>query len=94
MGENVKLKAVDSHELDAYVSPPAGEPVAGLVVLQEAFGVNRHMRSVADGYAKDGFLVIAPALFDRIERDVELGYEGEDREGGLLLPGKAIPQIT
>jgi dienelactone hydrolase len=51
--------------LDAYVAQPSGEPIAGLVVIQEAFGVNRHIRSVADGYAKDGFLVLAPALFDR-----------------------------
>jgi carboxymethylenebutenolidase len=91
MGENVKLKADDSHELNAYVSHPAGEPIAGLVVLQEAFGVNKHIRSVADGYAKDGFLTMAPALFDRIERGVELGYEGEDRERGIALARQSNP---
>ena len=91
MDENVKLKADDGHELDAYISHPAGEPIAGLVVLQEAFGVNRHIRSVADGYAKDGFLAIAPALFDRIERGVELGYEGEDRQRGLALARQSNP---
>jgi carboxymethylenebutenolidase len=80
MGEHVKLKAADGHELGAYVARPAGEPIAGLVVLQEIFGVNAHIRSVADSYAKDGFLAVAPALFDRVERDVELGYEGEDRQ--------------
>lgn len=78
MGEQVKLKAEDGHELDAYVAAPASKPVAALVVVQEVFGVNAHIRSVADGYARDGFLAVAPALFDRAERGVELGYEGED----------------
>ncbi len=94
MSEHLKLKAENSHELDAYVSAPAGEPIAGLVVLQEAFGVNRHIRSVADGYAKDGFLAIAPALFDRIERGVELGYEGEEMQRGIGLARQSNPADT
>ena len=94
MGETVKLKANDDHELDAYLSHPAGKPIAGLVVLQEAFGVNRHIRSVADGYAKDGFLVIAPALFDRIERGVELGYEGDEMQRGIALARQSNPADT
>lgn len=80
MGEYVSLKTTDGHELGAYVARPEGEPLAGLVVVQEIFGVNRHIRSVADGYARDGFLAAAPALFDRIERGVELGYEGADAQ--------------
>jgi carboxymethylenebutenolidase len=80
MGETVKLKAADGHEFDAYVARPAGEPIAGLVVIQEIFGVNSHIRDVADSYAKDGFLAVAPALFDRYERGVDLGYEGADME--------------
>jgi carboxymethylenebutenolidase len=76
--ENIVLRAADGQELGAYVARPAGEPVAGLVVIQEIFGVNEHIRRVTDDYAKDGFLAIAPALFDRIEPGVELGYEGED----------------
>ncbi len=94
MGETVKLNADDGHELDAYLSPPAGEPIGGLVVLQEAFGVNRHIRSVADGYAKDGFVAIAPALFDRIERGVELGYEGEEMQRGIALARHSNPADT
>ena len=78
MGDSVKLRASDGHQLDAYLAMPEGEPVAGLVVVQEIFGVNAHIRRVADGYAQDGFLAVAPALFDRIERKVELGYEGAD----------------
>jgi carboxymethylenebutenolidase len=85
MGEFIALKAVDGHELSAYVARPVGEPLAGLVVVQEIFGVNAHIRSVADGYAKDGFLAVAPALFDRIERGVELGYEGADRETAMTF---------
>jgi carboxymethylenebutenolidase len=83
MGEHGKLRAFDGLELDAYVARPAGEPIAGLVVVQEAFGVNRHIRSVTDGFAKDGFFAVAPALFDRIERGVELGYTGEDMQKGI-----------
>ena len=80
MSDRVSLIAGDGHELEAYVAKPEGEPIAGLVVVQEIFGINEHIRSVADGYAKDGFWVIAPALFDRYERGVELGYEGADME--------------
>jgi carboxymethylenebutenolidase len=80
MGEWVKLRAADGQELSAWVARPEGEPIAGLVVVQEIFGVNAHIRSVTDGWAKDGFLAIAPALFDRIEPGVELSYEGADME--------------
>lgn len=78
MGEFVMLKASDGHELSAYVARPEGEVKAALVLVQEIFGINSHIRSVADGYAKDGFLVVAPALFDRMERGVELGYDGAE----------------
>ncbi len=91
MSERVKLKASDGHELGAYVSRPDGTPIAGLLVIQEAFGVNAHIRSVADGYARDGFLAIAPAMFDRIERDVELGYTGDDLQKGIALAKQINP---
>ena len=90
MSEFTTLKAADGHELAAYVARPAGEPLAGLVVVQEVFGVNAHIRSVADGYAKDGFLAVAPALFDRIERGVELGYEGADMQRAMSF----IPRLN
>ncbi len=87
MSERVRLTAADGHELDAYVAKPTEEPIAGLVVLQEIFGVNQHIRSVADSYAKDGFLAIAPALFDRYERGVDIGYEGADMQKAMsFLP--------
>ena len=89
MSENVTLRAADGHELNAYVARPEGEPIAGLVVVQEVFGVNAHIRRVTDGWARDGFLAVAPAMFDRIERGVELGYEGDD-----LVKGRSFsPRI-
>ncbi len=87
MSTDVKLRAADGQEFSAYVARPAGEPIAGLVVVQEIFGVNPHIRSVADGYAKDGFLAVAPALFDRIQPGIELGYDGADMQTALgLIP--------
>lgn len=80
MGEHITLRAADAQELGAYVAHPAGTPLAGLVVIQEIFGVNDHIRRVTEGWARDGFLAIAPALFDRIEPNVELGYEGADMQ--------------
>ena len=89
MSEYVTLKAADGHSLSAYVARPGGEPLAGLVVVQEVFGVNPHIRSVADGYAQDGFLAVAPALFDRVERGVELAYEGADLQRAMSF----IPRL-
>src|SRR5580698_1227618 len=89
MSDYVDLTASDGHILRAYVARPEGEPIAGLVVVQEIFGVNRHIRSVADSYAREGFLAVAPALFDRIERGVELGYEGADMQRAMSF----IPRL-
>jgi carboxymethylenebutenolidase len=75
--------------MSAYVARPDGEPIAALVVVQEVFGVNAHIRSVADGYARDGFLAVAPALFDRIEPGIELSYEGADMQTAMSL----IPKL-
>lgn len=88
MGKAVKLQAGDGHQLDAYVAEPEGAPRAGLVVVQEIFGVNPHIRSVADRFAKEGFFVVAPAIFDRVEGQVELGYDGEAMQQGMALAQK------
>jgi carboxymethylenebutenolidase len=88
MGSFTTLKAADGHELKAYVATPEGSPIGGLVVVQEIFGVNESIRSVADAYAKDGFVVVAPAIFDRYERDLELSYEGDDLKKAFELYGK------
>ena len=75
MGQMIELTASDGHTLGAYRADPAGAPRAGVVVIQEIFGVNAHIREVADDYAAQGYLAIAPALFDRSRPGVELGYD-------------------
>ena len=84
MGIRVALRAADKHTLAAYrVGPEDAE--RGLVVVQEIFGVNHHMRKVCDRFASLGYAVVAPALFDRVQRDVELGYTPEDVKIGREL---------
>jgi carboxymethylenebutenolidase len=88
MGKTLTLTASDGHTLSAYRADPAGKPKAGLVVVQEIFGVNSHVRELCDGFAKDGYAALAPALFDRVQRGVELGYAGPDIEKGREIRGK------
>jgi carboxymethylenebutenolidase len=85
VGKFIDLTAKDGHSFGAYVAEPSGKPRGGLVVIQEIFGVNEHIRWVADGYAADGYYAVAPAMFDRSERGVEIGYEPADRDKGLAL---------
>jgi len=94
MGEWVRLQASDGNELQAYVARPEGEALGALVLVQEIFGVNAHIRSVADGFAKDGFVVIAPALFDRFEKGVELKYDGSDMQRAFGLYGQLKPETS
>ncbi|CAG1000739.1 carboxymethylenebutenolidase [Burkholderiales bacterium] len=89
MGRWIELAAADGVKISAWRADPAGKPRGGLVVAQEIFGVNSHVRSVCDGYAADGYLAIAPALFDRIRPGVDLGYTPEDIERGRELKAKA-----
>ena len=88
MGKTVQLKAADGHQLDAYVAEPTGKPRGAIVVIQEIFGVNGHIRSVADGYAKDGYLAVAPALYDRVQRKYETGYSQDEIQAGVAVRGK------
>ena len=74
MGKMIRLKAKDGHELDAYLAEPKGEVKGGIVVVQEIFGVTDHIKRVADQYAAQGYRAIAPAMFDRVERNVTLDY--------------------
>jgi len=90
----IKLKASDGFTLGAYEAKPEGKPRAGLVVIQEIFGVNAHIKRVADGYAADGYHVISPAIFDRAERDVDIGYEKADVDKGVALRGKIPLEAT
>jgi len=84
----IQLEAADGHGLDAYRAKPQGTPVAGLVVIQEIFGVNSHIRSVVDRFAAQGFDAVAPALFDRLRPGIELGYEADDIAEGREIRGK------
>ena len=88
MGENIRLTASDGFVCDAYVARPAGVPKGGIVVVQEIFGVNPHIRSVADRYAAEGYLAVAPALFDRAEPGFESGYQPEDMPRAYAMIGK------
>jgi carboxymethylenebutenolidase len=90
MGSTVKLRASDGHELDAYVAQPDGKPWGGLVVLQEIFGVSEHIRAVADRFAQEGFYSVAPALFDRVERNVELADDQAGMQKGIAIAQKLI----
>lgn len=85
MGQFIDLTAADGYVFPAYVARPAGQPRGGVVVLQEIFGVNAHIRAVADGYAAAGYLAVAPATFHRVKAGVELGYAPDDMSAGAAL---------
>ena len=75
MNELIEITAKDNHRFSAYISQPSGKPKAGIVIIQEIFGVNSHIKEVTDLYASKGYLCIAPSLFDRIEKNVTLNYD-------------------
>jgi carboxymethylenebutenolidase len=89
-GDWLELTASDGHKLAAYRVGPQGGARGALVIVQEIFGVNHHIRNVCDGYAVEGYQVIAPALFDRAERSVELAYDEAGVKRGIELK-TAIP---
>ena len=91
MGQWIELTASDGLRLAAYRADPAGpdKPRGGLVVVQEIFGVNSHIRAVCDGFAADGYVAIAPALFDRYQRNVDIGYTPDDIARGRELKAGA-----
>ncbi len=88
MGSMIELKAADGHKLAAYRAEPSGKARGALVVIQEIFGVNKHIKGVADGYAADGYLAIAPAMFDRVQRGYDTGYSPPEIEAGRALMQK------
>ena len=83
MGKKITLTSSDNFQLGAYVAEPASPAKAGLVIIQEIFGINSHMQSVTDRFAKEGFLSIAPALFDRVRPGIELPYTPETMKEGF-----------
>jgi carboxymethylenebutenolidase len=80
LGKHISLTAVDNHTLGGYRAEPQGEPKGGIVVVQEIFGVNHHIRSVCDRFASGGYVAVAPAVFDRMVRDFECGYSPAEIE--------------
>ena len=88
MGSMIELQAADGHKLAAYKAEPAGKPRGAVVVIPEIFGVNKHIKSVADGYAADGYLVIAPAMFDRAQRGYDTGYSQPEIQAGIAIMQK------
>jgi carboxymethylenebutenolidase len=99
MGDFTTLMARDGHEFGAYLAKPAGAAKGAVVVVQEIFGVNKHIRAVADGYAAAGYLAIAPCLFDRIRRGIELRYTPADLQEGVgymlqIKPAQFLADLT
>ena len=99
MGQFITLTAADGAAIPAYVAQPEGAPRGAVVVLQEIFGVNPHIRAVADGYAAAGYLAVAPSTFERVQPGVELGYAEADMATGFALktavealPGAGVQQ--
>ena len=88
MGQKITLKASDGFTLDAYRADPAGKAKGGIVLIQEIFGVNQHIRALVDEWAKAGYAVIAPACYDRAEKNFEVGYDEEARQKGMAARAK------
>jgi carboxymethylenebutenolidase len=99
MGQMLTLTSSDGFKLAAYLAQPSGKPRGAMIVVQEIFGVNRHIKGVADGYAADGYVSIAPAFFDRVQPGLDLGYGPADIEIGRgYIPkvdmGKAVQDLS
>lgn len=94
MGEYTTIMARDGHEFQAWLSAPPGRARGAVVVIQEIFGVNAHIRGVTDGFAAQGYTAIAPCLFDRVRRGIELGYTPADVQEGSGYLKQLQPQAT
>src|SRR2546423_3211889 len=94
MGKMIDLTASDGHKLTAYRADPSGKPRGGIVVIQEIFGVNSHVKQVADGYAADGYVAIAPAMFDRVQKGFDVGYTPDDIAKGREVRGKVTTDMA
>jgi carboxymethylenebutenolidase len=94
MGAFTTIMARDGHEFRAWLSAPAGTARGGVVVLQEIFGINRHIRAVTDSFAAEGYVAIAPSLFDRIRKGIELGYSPDESQEGRGYVMQLKPEQT
>ena len=85
MGRMIRLAANDSHEFDAWLAEPEGTPKAGVIILQEIFGITRHIRAVTDQYASLGYRALAPGLFDRVRPGTDLDYTAVDQGREIMM---------
>jgi carboxymethylenebutenolidase len=94
MGEFTTIMARDGHEFQAWLAAAPGRPRGALLVIQEIFGVNSHIRTVTDRFAAEGYTAIAPSLFDRVRRGIELGYTPADMQEGSGYVKQLDPEAT
>jgi carboxymethylenebutenolidase len=94
MGEFTTIMARDGHEFQAWLAAAPGRPRGALLVIQEIFGVNSHIRTVTDQFAATGYTAIAPSLFDRVRRGIELGYTPADMQEGSGYVKQLDPEAT
>src|SRR5271155_5507509 len=92
MSDWIKLKASDGFEFSAWRADPKGTPRGGIVVIQEIFGVNTHIRAVTDRFAAEGYLAIAPAVFEHVEPGFEVGYDPDSLARGVAIAGRMDPE--
>src|SRR5208337_3015295 len=88
MGHWIELKPDGAGPIRGWRADPVGRPRSGIVVIQEIFGVNAHIRAVTDRFAVDGYLAIAPAVFDHVEKGFDVGYDPESRAQGMAVVAK------
>jgi carboxymethylenebutenolidase len=88
MGHWIELKPEGAGSIRAWRADPEGRPLGGIVVIQEIFGVNSHIRAVTDRFAVDGYLAVAPAVFEHVEPGFDVGYDSESMTRGMALAGK------
>ncbi|HKZ73984.1 MAG TPA: dienelactone hydrolase family protein [Steroidobacteraceae bacterium] len=94
MGQFTTIMARDGHEFRAWLAAPPGTPRGAVVVLQEVFGINRHIRSVTDSFAAEAYVAIAPSLFDRVRKGIELGYSPAEAQEGMGYVMQLKPEQT
>ena len=94
MGQFTTIMARDGHEFQAWLAAPPGRPHGALLVIQEIFGVNSHIRKLTDQFAAGGYTAIAPSLFDRVRRGIELGYTAADMQEGSGYVKQLDPEAT
>jgi len=93
MADIIELTATDGFKFPAFEVRPTGRPKGAVVVLQEIFGLNSHIRAVTEAFAAQGYLALAPSTFHRVQPDVDMGYSPQDVAAGVALKAavEALP---